>query len=116
MPVIRRAWGFYMLLTLQEIKQQCRLEPDFTEEDDLLNQIGNAVQSRTETRINRKLYADTVPDTDPCGLVLPEEIKQALLMLAGYWYENRVAGNDFEQSEAPLGYSWLVDPYRHIPL
>ncbi|QMM52492.1 phage gp6-like head-tail connector protein [Enterobacter sp. RHB15-C17] len=105
-----------MLLTLDEMKQQCRIEPDFTEEDDLLNQIGRAVQTRTETRINRKLYADTVPVTDPEGLVLPDDIKQAMLLLVGYWYENRVAVNDFEQSESPLGYNWLVDPYRHIPL
>ena len=105
-----------MLLTLDEIKQQCRLEPDFDEEDSLLNQIGSAAQIRTETRINRKLYADEVPATDPEGLVMPDDIKQALLLLAGYWYENRVAVNDFEQAEAPLCYNWLVDPYRHIPL
>ena len=105
-----------MLLTLEEMKQQCRIEPDFTEEDDLLNQIGSAAQIRTETRINRKLYAEEVPDTDPDGLVLPDDIKQAMLLLTGYWYENRVAVNDFEQAEAPLGYNWLVDPYRHIPL
>ncbi|ELY9614294.1 phage gp6-like head-tail connector protein [Salmonella enterica] len=105
-----------MLLTLDEIKQQCRIETDFTEDDDLLNRIGAAAQSRTETRTNRKLYADQVPDTDPCGLLLSDDIKQAMLLLVGYWYENRVAVNDFEQSEAPLGYNWLVDPYRHIPL
>lgn len=105
-----------MLLTLDEIKQQCRIEPDFTEDDDLLNQIGSAVQIRIETRINRKLYADEVPVTDPDGLILPDDIKQAMLLLVGYWYENRLAANDFEQSEAPLGYNWLVDPYRHIPL
>ncbi|ELA6496121.1 phage gp6-like head-tail connector protein [Salmonella enterica] len=105
-----------MLLTLDEMKQQCRIEPDFTEEDDLLNQIGSAAQIRTETRINRKLYEEQVPDTDPEGLVLPDDVKQAMLLLVGYWYENRVAVNDFEQAEAPLGYNWLVDPYRHIPL
>lgn len=105
-----------MLLKLEEMKQQCRIEPDFTEEDDLLNQIGSAAQIRTETRINRKLYEEQVPETDPEGLVLPDDIKRAMLLLVGYWYENRVAVNDFEQAEAPLGFNWLVDPYRHIPL
>ncbi|WP_222864751.1 head-tail connector protein [Serratia marcescens] len=104
------------LLTLDEIKQQCRIEPDFTEDDTLLTSIGDAAQVRTETRINRKLYASEVPPTDPDGLVLPDDIKQALLLLVGYWYENRVAVNDFEQTEAPLAFNWLVDPYRHIPL
>ncbi|WP_234099674.1 head-tail connector protein [Enterobacter roggenkampii] len=104
------------LLTLEEIKQQCRVELDFTEDDELLTAIGDAAQTRTETRINRKLYEKEVPDTDPDGLLLPDDVKQALLLLVGYWYENRVAVNDFEQSEAPLAYNWLVDPYRYIPL
>lgn len=104
------------LLTLEEIKQQCRVELDFTEDDTLLTAIGLAAQTRTETRINRKLYAEAPPETDPDGLMLPDDVKQAMLMLVSYWYENRVAANDFEQSEAPLAYNWLVDPYRYIPL
>lgn len=104
------------LLTLEEIKQQCRVELDFTEDDALLTAIGNAAQVRTETRINRKLYAEVIPGMNPDGLVMPADIKQALLLLVGYWYENRVAVNDFEQTEAPLAYNWLVDPYRYIPL
>lgn len=104
------------LLTLEEIKSQCRVELDFTEDDALLNALGVAAQTRTETRINRKLYDKVTPGMDPDGLVMPADIKQALLLLVGYWYENRVAVNDFEQSEAPLAYNWLVDPYRYIPL
>lgn len=104
------------LLTLDEIKQQCRVEPDFTDDDVLLTAIGDAAQTRTETRINRKLYAEAEPGMDPEGLVLPDDVKQAMLLLVGYWYENRVTVNDFEQSEAPLAYNWLVDPYRYIPL
>ncbi|MBH2952463.1 phage head-tail connector protein, partial [Serratia marcescens] len=50
-----------MLLKLEEIKAQCKLEPDFTEEDALLELIGRAVQTRTETFLNRKLYA---PDSE----------------------------------------------------
>lgn len=104
------------LLKLEEIKQQCRVELDFTEDDALLTAIGDAAQTRTETRINRKLYAEVIPGMDPDGIVMPADIKQALLLLVGYWYENRVAVNDFEQSEAPLAYNWLVEPYRYIPL
>lgn len=104
------------LLTLDEIKVQCRLEPDFNDEDTLLTSLGDAAQTRTETRINRKLYDKVTPGMDPDGLVMPEDIKRALLLLVCYWYENRVAVNDFEQSEAPLAYNWLVDPYRYIPL
>lgn len=104
------------LLTLEEMKSQCRIELDFSEDDALLTALGDAAQTRTETRINRKLYAKVIPGMDPDGLVMPADVKQALLLLVGYWYENRVAVNDFEQSEAPLAFNWLVDPYRYIPL
>jgi uncharacterized phage protein (predicted DNA packaging) len=107
-----------MILTLEEIKAQCRLEPDFTDEDELLKLIGRAVQKRTETFLNRSLYAvdEGIPESDPDGLNLPDDIKMGLLLLVAHFYENREAVTDFEQTEAPLAYQWLVGPYRFIPL
>ena len=36
-----------MLLTLEEIKRQLRLEEDYSDEDSLLETLGKAVQART---------------------------------------------------------------------
>lgn len=49
-----------MLLELSEIKRQLRLEEDYTEEDELLNMIGSAVEARTVTFLNRTLYETSV--------------------------------------------------------
>ncbi|AKZ72808.1 head-tail connector protein [Enterobacter roggenkampii] len=107
-----------MLLTLPEIKNQLRLEDDFTEEDELLTLLGGAVQSRTETFLNRKLYGptETVPADDPDGLKLPDDVKLGMLMLATHFYENRASVSEVEQLEMPQSYNWLVGPYRFIPL
>lgn len=107
-----------MLLTLPEIKKQLRLEDDFTEEDELLTLLGGAVQSRTETFLNRKLYGptETVPATDPDGLKLPDDVRLGMLMLATHFYENRASVTEVEQLEMPQSYNWLVGPYRFIPL
>lgn len=105
-----------MLLTLEEIKKQCRIDSDMDDEDDFLKLLGAAVQKRTETRLNRTLYAKEVPATDLDGLVMPDDIKMGMLMLCSHFYENRSAVTDFEQTEVPLSYHWLVDPYRFIPL
>ncbi|WON77831.1 head-tail connector protein [Serratia sp. UGAL515B_01] len=107
-----------MILTLAEIKAQLRLDSDFTEEDELLEFIGNAVQKRTETYINRTLYPcdAVIPQDDPCGLRLPDDIKMGMLLLASHYYENRKTVTDFEQTEVPMGFHWLVSPYRFIPL
>lgn len=107
-----------MLLTLEEIKAQLRLDDDFTDEDTLLTLLGKAVQTRTESFLNRKLYAPDadIPDTDPDGLLLPDDIKLGMLLLATHFYENRSSVTEVEMVELPMSFNWLVGPYRYIPL
>lgn len=105
-----------MLLTLPEIKGQLRIELDFTEEDDLLNLIGVAVEKRTETFLNRKLYTAEVPVEDEDGVTFSEDIKLGMLLLVTHFYENRSSVSEVEKLELPLSYTWLVSPYRFIPL
>ncbi|ENO7475526.1 head-tail connector protein [Citrobacter amalonaticus] len=107
-----------MLLTLPEIKAQLRLDEDFTDEDPFLELLGSAVQARTESFLNRKLYGkdETIPDSDPDGLHLPDDIRLGMLLLLTHYYENRSSVSEVEKSEMPLAYNWLVGPYRFIPL
>lgn len=107
-----------MLLKMEEIKAQLRLDEDFTDEDSLLELMGQAVQSRTENFLNRRLYATAVdlPEDDPDGLVMPDEVKLALLLLVTHFYENRSTVTEVEKLELPMSFNWLVGPYRYIPL
>ncbi|QLR42780.1 phage gp6-like head-tail connector protein [Enterobacter sp. RHBSTW-00994] len=107
-----------MLLDLSEIKRQLRLEDDYAEEDELLNMIGGAVQSRTESFLNRNLYAkkSDLSDADPEGLVMTDDIKLGMLLLVTHFYENRSSVSEVEKMEMPQSYTWLVGPYRFIPL
>lgn len=107
-----------MLLTLSEIKIQLRLDDDYTDEDELLKLIGSAVQTRTESFLNRTLYDEKtgVPDNDPDGLVITEDIRLGMLLLATHFYENRSSVSEVEKTEMPQSFNWLVGPYRFIPL
>lgn len=107
-----------MLLTLEQIKLNLKLEVDYTEEDELLEMIGEDVQDRTETYLNRTLYktAADIPDTDPDGLALKGDIRRGMLLLITHYYENRGASSEVEHTEMPFGYVQLVGPYRFIPL
>lgn len=107
-----------MLLTLEEIKGQLRLEVDYSDEDSLLERLGKAAHARTETYLNRKLYgADAgVPTDDPDGLVMSEDIRLGMLLLVTHFYENRSSVTEVEKTEMPQSYTWLVGPYRFIPL
>lgn len=107
-----------MLLELSDIKRQLRLEEDYTEEDELLNLIGRAAQARTVTFLNRNLYAKTtdIPADDSDGLVMTDDIRMGMLLLVTHFYENRSSVSEVEKTEMPQSYTWLVGPYRFIPL
>ncbi|EPK2669921.1 TPA: phage gp6-like head-tail connector protein [Citrobacter freundii] len=105
-----------MLLELSEIKRQLRLEEDYTEEDELLTLISRAVEARTVTFLNRTLYEASVPGNDPDGLVITDDIRMGMLLLATHFYENRSSVSEVEKMEMPQSYTWLVGPYRFIPL
>ena len=106
-----------MLVEIDEIKKQLRLEPDYTEEDEYLTLIGEAAESRTETYLNRKIYSQeiTIPETDPDGITLTKDIRLGILFLITHFYENRSAVSEVEMVELPLTYTWLVGPHRFYP-
>ncbi len=107
-----------MILSLEEIKRQLRLEDDYSEEDDLLTALGKAAEARTENFLNRKIYSpgSGIPATDADGLVLSDDLRLAMLMLVSHFYEHRSSVSDFEQTATPMAYEWIVRPYRFIPL
>ncbi|ALV91547.1 MULTISPECIES: head-tail connector protein [Pantoea] len=106
-----------MLLTLEEIKLQCRLESDFTAEDQLLELFALAAEAKAVTYLNRNLYktiADIAPlDTD--GIVITEDIRLALLMLVSHWYEHRSSVSELEMTETPQAFEFLLYS-RRLPV
>ncbi|MBY5942774.1 head-tail connector protein [Halomonas sp. DP5N14-9] len=103
------------MLDLPTIKLHCRLDPDYTEEDDLLEVYSQAASRFIENQTDRTLYAssDSVPDEDDCPLVMDGSVRTAMLLLIGHWYENReavVVGTI--TSEVPMAVEALIQPYR----
>ena len=95
-----------MLLTMEEIKAQLRLDEDFDADDRHLQLLACAAQKRTETYLNRKLYApdETIPDSDPDGLHLPDDIRLGMLMLISHFYENRSSVTEVEKLDMPQSF------------
>ncbi|HAS6480589.1 head-tail connector protein [Vibrio splendidus] len=107
-----------MLLTLDEIKHQCRLDNDFTDEDSQLTLYAKAAQRNIENTIGRKLYAtaNDVPEGVPWFATLDEgeDIKLALLLLVSHYYANREATTTESLRQIPLGVRELLAPWRVI--
>ncbi|OSN08358.1 hypothetical protein AU510_04325 [Lonsdalea britannica] len=107
-----------MILSLEEIKNQLRIDPDITDEDTLLVALGQAAEARTSTFLNRTLYArsDDVEPNDESALVVTADLRLAMLMLVTHFYENRSSVSNFENTPVPMSYEWIASPYRFIPL
>ncbi|EHF0940044.1 phage head-tail connector protein, partial [Shigella flexneri] len=72
-----------MLLKEEEIKSHLRLDDGLYSDGDFLKLLAQAVQKKTETYLNRKLYApeETIPEDDPDGMHLTDDVRLAMLML-----------------------------------
>ncbi len=83
-----------MLLTMEEIKAQLRLDEDFDTDDRHLQLLACAAQKPDGNVSEPKLYApdETIPDSDPDGLHLPDDIRLGMLMLINHFYEKPLVG------------------------
>ena len=98
-----------MSTTIEKLRAQCRIDIDDTTEDESLMLYYGAARRRAENFINRNLYEDEVPETDPDGLVIADDILLALMLLVGHWYANReevVTG--VSASRLPMGVAALL--------
>ena len=101
-------------LTLNEIKDQCRIEHDFTLEDTLLTAYGGASEN-TLLRICNRSYSDLLEtfgeDDGEGGTVVPADFRVAALMLAKHLYEHRGPTENVSVSMVPYALDLLIKPY-----
>ncbi|WP_437891132.1 head-tail connector protein [Phytobacter sp. V91] len=106
-----------MSTTIEILRAQCRIDSDDSTEDEMLLIYFGSAKRKAENFINRKLYETEVPESDPDGLLIENDVLLALLLLSGHWYENREQVNVGNiVTSFPFGFESLLEPYRYIPL
>lgn len=103
------------MLDLNIVKQHLRLEPDITDDDELLHLYTGAAVAYVEQWTRRKLYMTREDDgfrEDPDSLLLTDNVRAALLLLVAFWYENREPAGMGDISETPFAVEALLQPYR----
>lgn len=96
-------------LTLSQIKQQLRIEPDMTMEDDLLTLYGESAETII-TKLCRRTYQEFL---DEYGEI-PATIKHASLMLVDVSYQNRSPLSMTSLSAVPYTFDMLIKPYMRL--
>lgn len=96
-------------LTLERIKQQCRIETDFTLEDTLLTGYGESAESTILNHLNRTYY-DLLEQYG----TIPQDIINASLMLVDVWYQHRSPVEALSMSIVPYTFDLLIKPYMRL--
>ena len=97
-------------LTLEQIKQQVRIEPDYTDEDQLLTEIGESAEEMALEYCNRS-YGDIL---DQYGAV-PKNMVYASKLLCTIGYEQRSGVSAQNLSIVPYGnIDMLLKPYMKL--
>ncbi|WP_231359846.1 head-tail connector protein [Escherichia coli] len=98
------------------VRSHCRIDDDFTCDDNLLEIYTGAAARYVETWTRRKLYKTNdepgfADDAD--RLLLNDDVRTAMLLLIGHWYANREAVNIGNITSAvPFAVEALLQPYR----
>ncbi|EGT4335034.1 phage gp6-like head-tail connector protein [Cronobacter malonaticus] len=104
------------MLTKEQVKHHCNIEPDFTEDDNWIENSIKAAARYVETWTRRRLYEkadDPLYMADPDALLYGEDVEMAMLMLVAHWYTNRETVSTGSTTSA-LAFSTeaLLQPYR----
>ena len=95
-------------LTLEQIKQQLRIEQDFTDEDVLLEMYAESAED-TVLNICQRTYEDMV---DSFGGI-PQPIVEASLLLVAMSYEHRSPASQYQMYA--VGYAFLLAAHHEVP-
>jgi hypothetical protein len=105
-----------MIPSIVELRVQCRIDSDDASEDQTLAIYLSAAKLHAEKMVNRALYDSSIPDNDPDGIVISDDIKLAIMLLVSHWYENREPVNIGNiTSTLPFGVQALLGPHRKHP-
>lgn len=90
-------------ISLNEIKQHCRLDESFTLDDDLLTGYAAAALEVCQLHIGKRFDE---------GLAFTPAVKVGCLMYIGMLYENRETVSELKLNEVPFALKSLWSAYR----
>lgn len=94
---------------LELLKRHVRAD-DFADDDDYLAYLLDAAEQYVCTATNR----EAAELLEMGGGELPTMLQQAVLLIAGHWYNQREAVSGVQMAEVPYTLQALIKPYRKL--
>ena len=95
---------------LELLKQHVRAD-DFSDDDQYLAHLLDAAEQYVSTATNRS--GKELLELGG-GDNLPATLQQAVLLIAGHWYNQREAVSGVQMAEVPYTLQALIKPYRKL--
>ena len=96
-------------LTIEQIKAQCRIEQDFTAEDELLEMYGESAENTVLNLLNRNIT--DIYEQYGC---IPRPLVHATLMLVDNAYKERSPISPQNMSVVPYTFDLMLKPYMRL--
>jgi hypothetical protein len=97
-----------MNITIEQLKRQLRIEPDYTDDDVLLQYLLDTAEISVENFLGANALSGYTSND------IPTPVLQATIMLAGHWYLNPNMVAFGLGTEVPYSFQFLLNPYKQI--
>lgn len=97
-----------MITTIDELKQNLNIESTYKDEDAYLLNLLDVSESVVFNYIDKEISDFTT--------AIPAQIKQAIIMLASFYYENRTPVSFGQAYKLPFSFELLLFKFRNITI
>lgn len=98
--------------SVDDVKRQLGLGGDQSEDDWLIQGKIDAAENHIDRLLGFRMRTRyPAPADSPVAAAVPPSLKEAVLQLAAWWFENREAATDMSR-ELPFGVREIVNEYR----
>lgn len=100
-------------ITLDEIKEQLRIEPDYDDENDKLTRYGNSAEATILNLTGRTF--EELKAMNPTGEdKIPDDLWEATILLVTVSYEHSSAVSQYQLYGVPYSFNMKIKPYMKL--
>lgn len=103
-------------LTIQDLKRQLNIEPEFTDDDALLQRLLNTAVQAVSRYMPTGTTATTGTTSGTTEITIMYDLEQVIILLAAHYYQNRNMVSFGSGQEIPYTFKFLLNHFIDYPI